>query len=112
MSGSTYEPKETPPFPPSSKFGFIAISQPLRRVLYFVERVFNFEFFFGLALTIEILGQTDELATILQSKDLSAAQGKTAFEATLKTLKSFRRSMALKMKIFKHQGLLGFMRLI
>ena len=36
----------------------------------------RFDFFFGLSLAIEILGQTDELATALQYKNLSAVQGK------------------------------------
>ena len=45
-------------------------------------------FFFGISLAIEIFGQTDELATVLQNRELSAAVAQTVVEATLNTLKS------------------------
>ena len=48
----------------------------------------RFEFFFGISLAIEIFGQTDELATVLQNRELSAAVAQTVVEATLNTLKS------------------------
>ena len=53
------------------------------------HKMLKFEFFFGLCLSIEIFGQTDELATVLQAKDLCAAEGKTAVEAIVKTIKSY-----------------------
>ena len=48
----------------------------------------KFDFFFGLCLSIEIFGQTDELSTVLQNRTLSAVEGQKAVEATLKTMKS------------------------
>ena len=52
------------------------------------HKMLKFEFFYGLCLSIEIFGQTDELATVLQAEHLCAAEGKAAVEAIVKTLKS------------------------
>ena len=52
----------------------------------------KFDFFFGLLLGIEILGQTDELVTALQFKNISAYHGKKVFEVTQKTLISLNIS--------------------
>ena len=52
------------------------------------QTMMKFDFFFGICLAIEVLGITDEFATALQLKDLSAAEGKKVFETTVKTLES------------------------
>ena len=64
------------------------VSEMKARIDGIFHTMMKFEFYFAMSLSIEILGQTDELAKALQNKDLSAAEGKTLFEACKMTLKS------------------------
>ena len=50
----------------------------------------NFNFYFGIALAKEILFITDNLAKLLQRKDLSAAEGKELYKITAKALETMK----------------------
>ena len=62
------------------------VSEMKARIDGIFHTMMKFEFYFAMSLSIEILGQTDELAKALQNKDLSAAEGKTLFEACKQSL--------------------------
>ena len=55
----------------------------------------TFDLLFGLQLSMKILKITDNLSKILQKQSMSAAEGQTVAELTVKTLKSMRTDVKM-----------------